>query len=211
MKKWFMGFVLFVICVVSTSALAAEDTNGYAIETNYDKCVQVYSVIGEEQDERNFAMQDIMQLTGDPAFNESLGAMRAVEPWYQNGQQDHGSTTAYSWKRLHFFEDYFNYVFEGGQSAMWTGSGNCDKIILFENISVNSTTKTIAWPFSVGASTTSSSASWSSEPFTGTNVAGASYSNFRVAAAGTLSVTFVDGADIYKGSIIRRPMVTIAY
>ena len=61
-----------------------------------------------------------------------------------------------------------NYVFEGGQSAMWTGSGTCDKIILFENITITSQTNAIAWPFSITSSVSASSASWNSEAFTGT-------------------------------------------
>lgn len=108
-------------------------------------------------------------------------------------------------------DDYFNYVFEGGQSVMWTGSGTCDKIILFENITVTSQTNAIAWPFSITASVSASSASWNSEAFTGTNIAGASYSNFKISSSGTLRVSFVDGADIYKGNIVYRPMATIYY
>ena len=54
-------------------------------------------------------------------------------------------------------------------------------------------------------------ASWNSEAFTGTNVAGASYSSFKISSSGTLRVSFVDGADIYKGNIVYRPMATIYY
>lgn len=49
------------------------------------------------------------------------------------------------------------------------------------------------------------------ETFTGTNVAGASYSSFKISSSGTLRVSFVDGADIYKGNIVYRPMATIYY
>lgn len=69
----------------------------------------------------------------------------------------------------------------------------------------------IAWPFSITSSVSASSASWNSEAFTGTNVAGASYSSFKISSSGTLRVSFVDGADIYKGNIVYRPMATIYY
>ena len=138
-------------------------------------------------------------------------SIRASDPLYKNNQGYHGTTTAYGWKRLYNYDDYFNYVFEGGQSAMWTGSGTCDKIILFENITITSQTNAIAWPFSITSSVSASSASWNSEAFTGTNVAGASYSSFKISSSGTLRVSFVDGADIYKGNIVYRPMATIYY
>ena len=66
-------------------------------------------------------------------------------------------------------------------------------------------------PFSITSSVSASSASWNSEAFTGTNVAGASYSSFKISSSGTLRVSFVDGADIYKGNIVYRPMATIYY
>ena len=80
-----------------------------------------------------------------------------------------------------------------------------------ENITITSQTNAIAWPFSITSSVSASSASWNSEAFTGTNVAGASYSSFKISSSGTLRVSFVDGADIYKGNIVYRPMATIYY
>jgi len=156
-------------------------------------------------------MAEILRLTGDPSYTQQPSLFRASDPLYKNNQGYHGTTTAYGWKRLYNYDDYFNYVFEGGQSAMWTGSGTCDKIILFENITITSQTNAIAWPFSITSSVSASSASWNSEAFTGTNVAGASYSSFKISSSGTLRVSFVDGADIYKGNIVYRPMATIYY
>ena len=76
-------------------------------------------------------MAEILRLTGDPSYTQQPSLFRASDPLYKNNQGYHGTTTAYGWKRLYNYDDYFNYVFEGGQSAMWTGSGTCDKIILF--------------------------------------------------------------------------------
>ena len=183
----------------------------YNIETRNDNGVEVYSVLENDECNRDEAMAEILRLTGDPSYTQQPSLFRASDPLYQNNQGYHGTTTAYGWKCLYNYDNYFNYVFEGGQSAMWTGSGTCDKIILFENITVTSQTNAIAWPFSITASVSASSASWNSEAFTGTNIAGASYSNFKISSSGTLRVSFVDGADIYKGNIVYRPMATIYY
>ena len=203
-------YFLSTIFMANVVAMAGTGDD-YNIETRNDNGVEVYSVLENDECNRDEAMAEILRLTGDPSYTQQPSLFRASDPLYQNNQGYHGTTTAYGWKCLYNYDNYFNYVFEGGQSAMWTGSGTCDKIILFENITVTSQTNAIAWPFSITSSVSASSASWNSEAFTGTNIAGASYSNFKISSSGTLRVSFVDGADIYKGNIVYRPMATIYY
>lgn len=67
--------------------------------------------------------------------------------------------------------------FEGGQSSLWSGSGNCDYIVLNQGISVSGIAVSISWPPSVSGS--GSSASWQSQPVYD-NVAGASFNGLVV-------------------------------
>lgn len=83
---------------------------------------------------------------------------------------------------------------------------------MFENIQITSATQSIAWPFSVGYTISGSSASWTSQMFTNTNIAGTSYSNLSVSANGTLQILFTDGGDVYiDGKQILRPIANIVY
>ena len=175
-------YFLSTIFMANVVAMAGTGDD-YNIETRNDNGVEVYSVLENDECNRDEAMAEILRLTGDPSYTQQPSLFRASDPLYQNNQGYHGTTTAYGWKCL------YNY----------------------DNITVTSQTNAIAWPFSITASVSASSASWNSEAFTGTNIAGASYSNFKISSSGTLRVSFVDGADIYKGNIVYRPMATIYY
>lgn len=97
--------------------------------------------------------------------------------------------------------------FEGGQSSLWSGSGNCDYIVLNQGISVSGIAVSISWPPSVSGS--GSSASWQSQPVYD-NVAGASF-NGLVVGGTAFSCTFSENGDVYVGSRIYRPTTTIKF
>ena len=62
-----------------------------------------------ENDEcnRDEAMAEILRLTGDPSYTQQPSLFRASDPLYKNNQGYHGTTTAYGWKRLYNYDDYF--------------------------------------------------------------------------------------------------------
>ncbi len=116
-----------------------------------------------------------------------------------------GDAMSYAWKRNTAGQTDNN--FEGGQSSLWSGSGNCDYIVLNQGISVSGIAVSISWPPSVSGS--GSSASWQSQPVYD-NVAGASF-NGLVVGGTAFSCTFSENGDVYVGSRIYRPTTTIKF
>ena len=71
----------------------------YNIETRNDNGVEVYSVLENDECNRDEAMAEILRLTGDPSYTQQPSLFRASDPLYKNNQGYHGTTTAYGWKR----------------------------------------------------------------------------------------------------------------
>ena len=179
------------------------ESKEFTINTYNDNGVTVYSIDVEDPEYRLAAMEYINNLTGDVnSENKTRGVLLPGESEYHNDTDDDGEARSYSWARNTVSIGKNN--FEGGQSGLWLGSGNCEYIVLQESITVKGIGYTVSWPTGFSASGSSSSASWTSNPRYA-NVTGASFNGF-VISSGATSCTFSNGADIYTSSRIYRPM-----
>lgn len=151
-------------------------------------------------------MKYINELTGDPGLSaQTRGVLLPGQTEYHNDTQYDGDAMSYAWKRNTAGVGVNN--FEGGQSSLWDGSGNCDYIVLNQGISVSGIAVSITWPPSVSSS--GNSGSWQSQPVY-ENVAGASFNGMKVGGA-AFSCTFSENGDVYKGNRIYRPVTYIKF
>lgn len=111
MKKILLSIFLSTIFMANVVAMAGT-CDDYNIETRNDNGVEVYSVLENDECNRDEAMAEILRLTGDPSYTQQPSLFRASDPLYKNNQGYHGTTTAYGWKRLYNYDDYFNYTGE---------------------------------------------------------------------------------------------------
>lgn len=182
------------------------ETKEFTLSTYEDNGRTVYSFDVEDEEYRQAAMEYINELTGDPGPTpQTRGILQPGESEYHNDTQYDGDAMSYAWKRNTAGQTDNN--FEGGQSSLWSGSGNCDYIVLNQGISVSGIAVSISWPPSVSGS--GSSASWQSQPVYD-NVAGASF-NGLVVGGTAFSCTFSENGDVYVGSRIYRPTTTIKF
>lgn len=182
------------------------ETKEFTLSTYEDNGRTVYSFDVEDEEYRQVAMEYINELTGDPGPTpQTRGILQPGESEYHNDTQYDGDAMSYAWKRNTAGQTDNN--FEGGQSSLWSGSGNCDYIVLNQGISVSGIAVSISWPPSVSGS--GSSASWQSQPVYD-NVAGASF-NGLVVGGTAFSCTFSENGDVYVGSRIYRPTTTIKF
>lgn len=180
----------------------------FMLETYNDNGVMVYSFDVEDLEYRQAAMEYINQLTGDSAYATSTntrGALLPGESEYHNDTEYDGDAMSYAWKRN--TADTWNNNFEGGQSSLWKGSGNCDYIVLNQGIDVSGIAVSISWPPSVSGS--GSSGSWQSSPVY-SNIAGASFTGLTVGGT-AFSCAFSENGDVYVGSRIYRPVTYIKF
>lgn len=192
----------------SGSKARSGESKEFTLETYNDNGVTVYSFDVEDPEYRQAAMEYINQLTGDSVYaasNNTRGLLLPGESEYHNDTKYDGDAMSYAWKRN--TADTWNNNFEGGQSSLWNGSGNCDYIVLNQGIDVNGIAVSISWPPAVSGS--GSSASWQSNPVY-SNVAGASFSGLTVGGT-AFSCAFSENGDVYVGSRIYRPVTYIKF
>lgn len=189
------------------------------IEKTINNNATVYTANANTKAEKEAAFEMIRALSGDPmAFGKNGNAgdlngdvyepnapLAPGQSEYHNDERWHGSAYSYSWKR-NTASTWAN-NFEGGQSTLWNGNGNCSYIILSESINVNGIAVSVSWPPAISGS--SSSGSWTSQPIY-SNVAGSSFTGLTVGWSAT-SVTFSDGGDVYVGNSIYRPYTYIKF
>lgn len=87
-------YFLSTIFMANVVAMAGTGDD-YNIETRNDNGVEVYSVLENDECNRDEAMAEILRLTGDPSYTQQPSLFRASDPLYQNNQGYHGTTTAY--------------------------------------------------------------------------------------------------------------------
>lgn len=104
MKKILLSIFLSTIFMANVVAMAGT-CDDYNIETRNDNGVEVYSVLENDECNRDEAMAEILRLTGDPSYTQQPSLFRASDPLYKNNQGYHGTTTAYGWKRLYNYND----------------------------------------------------------------------------------------------------------
>ena len=112
------------------------ETKEFTLSTYEDNGRTVYSFDVEDEEYRQAAMEYINELTGDPGPTpQTRGILQPGESEYHNDTQYDGDAMSYAWKRNTAGQTDNN--FEGGQSSLWSGSGNCDYIVLNQGISVS--------------------------------------------------------------------------
>ena len=127
------------------------ETKEFTLSTYEDNGRTVYSFDVEDEEYRQAAMEYINELTGDPGPTpQTRGILQPGESEYHNDTQYDGDAMSYAWKRNTAGQTDNN--FEGGQSSLWSGSGNCDYIVLNQGISVSGIAVSISWPPSVSGS-----------------------------------------------------------
>ena len=132
------------------------ETKEFTLSTYEDNGRTVYSFDVEDEEYRQAAMEYINELTGDPGPTpQTRGILQPGESEYHNDTQYDGDAMSYAWKRNTAGQTDNN--FEGGQSSLWSGSGNCDYIVLNQGISVSGIAVSISWPPSVSGSGSSAS------------------------------------------------------
>jgi len=192
-----------------SSLLSRAVNKEFTLRTYNDKGVTVYGFDVEDPEYRQSAQEYINGLTGDPASSygeiQSFGILLPGQSEYHNDTQYDGSAVSYAWKRN--TADTWNNNFEGGQSSLWSGSGNANYIVLNQGISISGIAVTISWPPSVSGS--GNSASWQSQPVY-SNVTGASFSGMTVSGT-AFSCSFSENGDVYVGSRIYRPVTYIGF
>ena len=94
MKKILLSIFLSTIFMANVVAMAGT-CDDYNIETRNDNGVEVYSVLENDECNRDEAMAEILRLTGDPSYTQQPSLFRASDPLYKNNQGYHGTTTAY--------------------------------------------------------------------------------------------------------------------
>lgn len=195
---------------LSTSDATAKsaETKEFTLETYNDNGVTVYSLDVEDEEYRQDAMEYINQLTGDPGSSPQTrgGLLLPGDTEYHNDTQYDGDAASYAWKR-NTIDDNLKNSFEGGQSTSWDGSGNCDFIVLNQNIKVRGAAVSISWPPSI--SVDGYNGSWQSQPIYA-NIAGASFNGLKVGMT-AFSCEFIEGGDVYVGSKIYRPITDIKF
>ena len=129
---------LFNIVALSPSGAntRSAETKEFTLSTYEDNGRTVYSFDVEDEEYRQAAMEYINELTGDPGPTpQTRGILQPGESEYHNDTQYDGDAMSYAWKRNTAGQTDNN--FEGGQSSLWSGSGNCDYIVLNQGISVS--------------------------------------------------------------------------
>lgn len=94
MKKILLSIFLSTIFMANVVAMAGT-CDDYNIETRNDNGVEVYSVLENDECNRDEAMAEILRLTGDPSYTQQPSLFRASDPLYKNNQGYHGTTTAH--------------------------------------------------------------------------------------------------------------------
>ena len=227
------ALTLVVLLIVPTTALAAEtdatlissekivlfssdsktrsgESKEFTLKTYNDNGVTVYSFDVEDPEYRQAAMEYINQLTRDSVYTSSNNTREHLSPGESEEHVDtqyDGDAMSYAWKRNNAIGDPWSNNFEGGQSSQWTGTGNCDYIILNQGIDINGFLVSVSWPPSLSGS--GSSASWQSNPIY-SNVAGASFSGLTVGGT-AFSCAFTESGDVYVGNHIYRPVTYIKF
>lgn len=190
----------------SDATTRSAESKDFTLNTYNDKGMTVYSFDVEDEEYRQAAMEYINELTGDSGPTpQTRGVLKPGDSEYHNDTQYDGDAVSYAWKRNTADSTANN--FEGGQSSLWSGSGNCDYIVLNQGISVSGIAVSISWPPSVSGS--GSSASWQSQPIYD-NVAGATFDGLRVGGT-AFSCTFSENGDVYVGSRVYRPTTNIKF
>ena len=195
--------------IQARSLLSEAASKEFTLRTYEDNGVTVYGFDVEDPEYRQAAQEYINGLTGDPSYSygeiQPFSVLLPGESEYHNDTQYDGSAISYAWKRN--TATTWNNNFEGGQSSMWSGSGNANYIVLNQGISVSGIAVTISWPPSVSGS--GNSASWQSQPVSG-NIAGSSFSGMTVSGT-AFSCSFSENGDVYVGSRIYRPVTYISF
>lgn len=190
----------------SEATTRSAENKEFTLKTYDDNGVTVYSFDVEDEEYRQAAMEYINKLTGDPGPSpQTRGPLLPGQSEYHNDTQYHGDAMSYAWKEN--TAGTWDNNFEGGQSSSWTGSGNCEYIVLNQGISVSGIAVSITWPPAVSGS--GSSASWQSQPIYD-NIAGSSFSGMKVGGT-AFSCTFSENGDVYVGSRVYRPTTNIKF
>lgn len=219
-----MAMVMMFPCTTMASRKINDSTpidlfESVRIEKAINNDAIVYSANANTKAEKKAAFEMIKLLSGDPMAFAEKGVVYdtkgdVLEPnaplptgqsEYHNDEKWHGNAYSYSWKRN--TASFWNNNFEGGQSTLWNGNGNCSYIILSESITVNGIAVSVSWPPAISGN--SSSGTWTSQPIY-SNVAGSSFTGLTVGWTAT-SVTFSDGGDVYVGNSVYRPYTYIKF
>ena len=79
MKKILLSIFLSTIFMANVVAMAGT-CDDYNIETRNDNGVEVYSVLENDECNRDEAMAEILRLTGDPSYTQQPSLFRASDP-----------------------------------------------------------------------------------------------------------------------------------
>ena len=82
MKKILLSIFLSTIFMANVVAMAGT-CDDYNIETRNDNGVEVYSVLENDECNRDEAMAEILRLTGDPSYTQQPSLFRASDPLYK--------------------------------------------------------------------------------------------------------------------------------
>lgn len=194
------------VTLTSSGVARSGENKEFTLNTYNDNGVTTYGFDVKDPEYRQAAMDYINQLTGDPGSGQQTrGILLPGESEYHNDNGKDGSALSYAWKRN--TASTWDNNFEGGQSASWTGSGNCDYIVLNQGIDVSGIAVSISWPPSVSGS--GSSGAWQSQPIY-ENIAGATF-NGLVIGGTAFSCAFSENGDVYVGSRVYRPVTYIKF
>lgn len=190
----------------ATARLSNLPDKKFKLDAYNDNGTIVYSMDVDDEKYRQLAEEYVNKLTEDPKNEiQLLGRLENGESEYHNDKQYDGKALSYAWKRNTAYNNGNNFV--GGQTTSWKGNGNCDYIVLNQNIKVSGVGISITWPPAV--SSNGNSASWQSQPIY-KNVASATFKGFYVGGT-AFSCSFTESGDVYKGGRVYRPVTYIKF
>lgn len=195
-----------IILTSTDTVTRCMESKEFTLSTYDDKGVMIYGLDVDDPEYRQAGMEYMKELIGDLGYGvQTQGLVGPGDSEYQNDEGTDGTAYSYAWKRN--TPSTWENVFEGGQATSWTGSGNCDFIVLNQGIAIKGVFVSVSWPPAISVNGTSGS--WQSQPVY-ENIVGATFTNLVVGAT-AVSCEFSENGDVYKGKQIFRPATNIKF
>ncbi|MCM3039098.1 hypothetical protein M3201_05230 [Paenibacillus motobuensis] len=217
----------------ATNIVSSEKSSKKLRLSQYDdNGVKVYTVEGAnttEEKKRAFEILNNFMESGE-VQQVTVSVNETNKEFYGNEfgySQSNSNVMGYTWARYVAGKNFGSNssVYDktwGGSSGSWGGSGTAAYIKLNQGVTVNvsgaSGTLTIGWPpsYSVTATSSSSTASWSSEATTGVNVLGAEhqlveYNRDDVQRGKITSCVYTDVADVKVSSTVYKATSSVRF